>query len=132
MHNPEAISLGHGDGVSADAIRRGAAGWPAAAVPFVAAAGLAAAGLLAAVLSLPPGDGEVAALFPPWWSASRAFASASSAGAVAATGALRSVLIVRSDRPALAERLRAAGALLVVAADGPFGCRSPLSPEPAR
>ena len=132
MHRLRAISLNHRDGVSAGAIQSGAAGWPAAVSPFVAAAGLAVAGLLAAVLSLPPGDGEVAALFPPWWAPSRAFASASSAGAVSATGALHSVLIVHSDRPALAERLRAAGALLVVAADGPFGCRSPLSPESAR
>lgn len=98
---------------------------------LVGATGLAAAGLLGAVLSLPPAAGEAAAVFPPWWPAARAFASASSAGAVSGTGALRSILIVRSDRPALAERLRAAGAVLVLAADGPFGCRSPRPPETA-
>lgn len=105
--------------------RRTAGRWTATVAPFVSAGVLAAAGLLAAALSLPPGADAVAAVFPPWWSAARAFASASSAGAVTGTGALRSVLIVRSDRPDLAERLRAAGALLVVAANGPFGC-SPL------
>ena len=104
----------------------------AVAGPLVSTAGLAIAGLLAAVLSLPSGVDEVAAVFPPWWSAAHAFTSASAAGVVSGSGALRSILIVHSDRPALAERLRAAGALLVLAADGPFGCSSSPSTEPAR
>ena len=55
-----------------------------------------------------------AAVFPPWWSAAEAFAAAGSAGEVARAGALSSILIVHSKEPALADRLRKAGALLVL------------------
>jgi hypothetical protein len=64
-----------------------------------------------------PGKGEAqsaAAVFPLWWTPAQAFAAASSAGEVARTGALSSIVIVHSTKPALAERLRKAGALFVL------------------
>jgi hypothetical protein len=57
---------------------------------------------------------SVAAVFPPWWSAARAFEAAGSAGEIARTGAYSSILIVHSTQPALAARLRKAGAFLVL------------------
>ena len=87
---------------------------------------------MAALLSVPVDAHQIAAVFPPWWPAARIFAAASVAGEVAGTGPLRSILIVRSDQAALAYRLQAAGALLVLAADGPFGCRSVPSQDTKR
>ncbi len=98
-------------------------------VAWCAAAGLGLAGLGAALLSTSPKGPAVAAVFPPWWSPARSFAAAAEAGDVARTGAVRSVIVVRSDRAGLADRLRAAGALLILSASGPLGCRSDASPE---
>ena len=70
-----------------------------------------------AVVFAAPSAGAVqsaAAIFPPWWSPAEAFAAAGSAGEVARTGALSSILIVHSQAPDLAGRLRRAGALLVL------------------
>lgn len=108
------------------------AGWTRIVGPWVAAVILVVGGLGAALLSVPLGAHQVAAVFPPWWPPARIFAAASMAGEVAGTGALRSVLVVRSDRAALASRLQAAGALLVLAADAPFGCRPPPSQDTER
>lgn len=71
--------------------------------------------IVAVFAGSPPGDSQsAAAVFPPWWSAAKAFEAAGSAGEVARTGAFSSVLIVHSKDPALADRLRKAGALLVL------------------
>lgn len=73
------------------------------------------AGLLAVLAAPTAGDPQsAAALFPPWWSPARAFAAAGSAGEVARIGAFSSILIVHSREPALADRLRKAGALLIL------------------
>lgn len=55
-----------------------------------------------------------AAIFPPWWSPAEAFEAAGTAGEVVRTGAVSSILIVHSQAPDLAGRLRRAGALLVL------------------
>jgi hypothetical protein len=77
---------------------------------FIGLAGLFAA--LAAPTAHDPSS--AAAIFPPWWSAAEAFAAAGSAGEVTRIGAFASVLIVHSKAPALADRLRKAGALLIL------------------
>jgi hypothetical protein len=82
---------------------------------LAASAFISLAGLLAAIAA--PGKSEpqaAAAVFPPWWSPAQAFAAAGSTGEVARTGALSSIVIVHSTTPALAERLRKAGALFVL------------------
>jgi hypothetical protein len=72
-------------------------------------------GILAVVAAPASADSQsAAAIFPPWWSPAETFAAAGAAGEVARTGAFSSVLIVHSQAPALADRLRKAGALLVL------------------
>ncbi|WP_158817857.1 hypothetical protein [Methylocapsa sp. S129] len=72
-------------------------------------------GLFAALAAATAGDSaSAAAVFPPWWSPARAFEAAGAAGEVTRIGAFSSVLIVHSREPALAERLRKAGALLIL------------------
>ena len=56
----------------------------------------------------------VAALFPPWWSPAATFRAAATAGEVVRTGAVRTVVVVRSDAPGLSGRLTGAGAILVL------------------
>jgi hypothetical protein len=87
------------------------------------AAWLPALGLLAASfaglcwLELRPVDESfVAAVFPPWWGEARSIAAVAAAdGAILGWGQPRSIVITRSDRPGFAERLHAAGALLLIA-----------------
>jgi hypothetical protein len=79
------------------------------------AAFVSLAGIFAVLAASPEADAQsAAAIFPPWWSPAQAFAAAGSAGEVARKGAFSSVLIVHSTEPALAERLRKAGALLIL------------------
>ncbi len=89
--------------------------------------GFAALGLMA-VLPLgvalgaqarPPAVGPVAAVFPPWWHAARAFAAAGTAGPVARFGALPFIVIVAAPDRA---RLRAAGAWLLLDPRALGGC----------
>jgi hypothetical protein len=57
----------------------------------------------------------VAALFPPWWGAERAFAAAASAGgAIVREGAWSNILVLRSGDDDFADRLHAAGAWLLL------------------
>lgn len=70
----------------------------------------------------PNDDSAVVAIFPPWWPASRAFAAASDVGAIVDGGAFPFVLVVQSQRPGLGDRLRAAGALLLLNPLGFGGC----------
>jgi len=82
------------------------------------------AGLAGSISAAAPNDaGGIAAVFPPWWSASRAFAAAASAGDVLNGGAYGFVLIVQSRRPGLGARLRAAGALFLLNPLAVGGCR---------
>jgi hypothetical protein len=55
--------------------------------------------------------GQLAAVYPPWWDASRVVSAASSAGDIAAAGGWRNVMVLRSQTPGLAARLRRSGAL---------------------
>lgn len=78
-------------------------------------AALAATSLAVLVLGAAPSRPDaMAAVYPPWWSPARAAASAASEGDLQAVGAAATILIVSSDRPRLADRLRASGALLLI------------------
>lgn len=80
--------------------------------------------LLVVLCSSLPHSDKVAAVFPPWWSAARAFDAAAGAGRIVALGRLSSVLIVHGDPAQLAHRLREAGALLVLDSSLSAGCRT--------
>ncbi|MFN3659170.1 MAG: hypothetical protein ACK4UO_18140 [Pseudolabrys sp.] len=81
------------------------------------------AGIAASVSAGKPGDdGSIVAVFPPWWSASRALTAASDAGAVLGGGGFAFVIIVQAQEPGLGDRLRAAGALLLLNPLGVGGC----------
>ena len=73
----------------------------------------AAAGVNAA----PRDPARVAAICPPWWSPAQAFAAAGSAGDVTGAGRSPFILILRGDPSTLAQRARAAGALLILDPD---------------
>ena len=76
-------------------------------------------GLVAAVsVNAEPRDpSRVAAVFPPWWDASRSLGAAGSAGSIAAVGGAPFIVILRGDPVDLAQRARSAGALLVLDPD---------------
>jgi hypothetical protein len=76
-------------------------------------------------LTLRPREGEaMAAIFPPGATRGQSLAAASGAGAdeIVAFGNWETVVLVRSDQPDLASRLRSAGAWLVVRAPLAAGC----------
>jgi hypothetical protein len=82
---------------------------------LIVSAFISLTGVVAVFAAPAAGDAQsAAAIFPPWWSPAEAFAAAGSAGEVARTGAISSILIVHSPAPDLADRLRKAGALLVL------------------
>lgn len=82
------------------------------------------AGLAGSISAAAPRDaGIIAAVFPPWWSASRALAAADGVGDVLNGGTYRFVLIVQSRGPGLGARLRAAGALFLLNPLAVGGCR---------
>jgi hypothetical protein len=68
--------------------------------------------------TMAPGDDEsapVAAVFPLWWSADRAFlATAAAGGAVVREGAVSSLLVAQSSEPGFRRKLHAAGAWLLL------------------
>ncbi len=94
---------------------------PSTFVPFTL---LAASVVLTAGLAARPMPGKpVAALFPPWWSATSAMTSAAAAnGAVVRFGGFRTILILAAGDADLADRLRHAGAWLVLDAEVLGGC----------
>lgn len=86
--------------------------WAAGASLGVASTAI---GLLASVAcALPAQAHTVAVVFPPWWSSGRALAAAYRVGDVVGVGARPIVLIVHSDGPRLASRLRREGAVLMM------------------
>lgn len=99
---------------------------------WLMAAGFLACGLVAvAPLALPPRPGgPVAALFPPWWDASRAFRATVLAQAVMVRAGAWPALVVAADAPdvagaggpGLGERLQAAGAWLILDPQSLRGC----------
>jgi hypothetical protein len=68
--------------------------------------------------TMAPGDDEsapVAALFPLWWGADRAFlAAAAAGGSVVREGAVSSLLVAQSSEPGFRRKLHAAGAWLLL------------------
>ncbi|WP_420563093.1 hypothetical protein [Thalassobaculum sp.] len=97
-----------------------------AALAGIAMLAVALFGLLA-----PSGDGDarVAAIFPPWWTARDVMASLDGSDTVILReGIAPSVLLVASPTPGLAQRLRAAGALLTIDPTAAAGCLGLSSP----
>ena len=85
----------------------------------------ATSALAAAVLSLaPPVSGPVAALFPPWWTATRSLVAASGAGTPVRFGAAGFVVVLMPDTQDAAARLHRAGAWLVLDPKALGGCVS--------
>ncbi len=94
---------------------------------FVPAAVAGLAMLLAALFGVlaPRSDagGRVAAIFPPWWDARDVMAGLTDADAsILRQGAIPAVVLLSSDRPGLPQRLRQAGALLIVDPKAAAGC----------
>ena len=81
---------------------------------------------VAALALSPPAAGPVAALFAPWLSGDEVLHRVAAAdAAIVRWGALDSVVVVGSERPDLSNRLRAAGAWLVVDPVAIAGCLLP-------
>lgn len=80
--------------------------------------------LLASFAGLAPTAGRpVAAIFPPWWNATQVFeAVARAGGPFIRFGAFPFIAVTVSPDPAVAARLRAAGAFLVLDAQALGGC----------
>ncbi len=71
--------------------------------------------LIASLAMLQPGDAtNVVAIFPPTWSAERSMIAASSVGPVLGSGAFPFMVAVKGEAWNYEEKLRAAGAILVV------------------
>jgi hypothetical protein len=91
----------------------------------LAAAVLAAASVLcmAALQAQPRDRTRVAAVFPPWTGAGRAFAAVAQAGGlVVRPGFVDAIVIVQGADPDLVGRLYAAGAWAVIDPDAWGGC----------
>lgn len=90
-------------------------------VPCVA---LAVGSLLAAGASSlgPSQDGPIAALYPPWWSASQCLLAAAAGGMPVRFGAAGFVVVVVPDTPDAARLLRHAGAWLLLNPRALGGC----------
>lgn len=106
---------------------------------LAAAAGPAALGVLGVLASLlaavavdaqPRTPGRVAAVFPPWWSPAQVVGAAGSAGDIAGVGAAPFIVIVRGDPAGLSQRVRSAGALLLLDPVLAGACARP-APEPS-
>jgi hypothetical protein len=67
------------------------------------------------VESAPDDPRLVAAVFPPWWSASRTTLAGARAGDVMGFGALPFIVILHADQGGLTARANAAGAILTFA-----------------
>ncbi|MFX4219952.1 MAG: hypothetical protein ACMVO3_02600 [Thalassobaculum sp.] len=69
------------------------------------------------------GTGPVAAVFPPWWSTRDVMAGlARTDAAILREGFSSSIILASSPTPGLADRLRAAGAILVLDPQAAAGC----------
>ena len=76
----------------------------------------------------PPAGTVLAAVFPPWWSATRSFLAASAAGvAIIRAGAIPAILVVRLDHAESRIRLREAGAWLLLDPQALGGCNGKIS-----
>jgi hypothetical protein len=63
----------------------------------------------------------IAAVFPPWWKASRVFEAAAGAGPLLDAGQASFVMLVGFTDPGVPDRLRSAGALVLLDAAA-VGC----------
>ena len=69
-------------------------------------------------IEIAPGRGRaVAAVFPPWWSASRTAAAGGAAGQIVGASGAPFVIALQSNTPGLAARAHAQGAWLVIDRD---------------
>jgi hypothetical protein len=113
--------------------------WPVAANAslLLAVSTLALAMLTLAPPPAAPGAGSQgvgsegtvrAAVFPPWWNATRSFLAASAAGvAIIRTGAIPAILIVRLDHADSLARLRQAGVWLLLDPQALGGCTGKIA-----
>jgi hypothetical protein len=90
---------------------------------ILAVSGLAGGGLAMALVA-GPATGPVAAVFPPWWDATRAVEAASEGGSVLRFGLTDFIVLVGPDEPLGRDRLRLAGAWLLLNPRGLAGCGS--------
>ena len=81
------------------------------AAPF--AIGVASLGVAALADARPRGD-RIAAIFPPWWTAEQALASALAVAPVAGVGRFSFIIAADARGPETAASLRAAGAWLTL------------------
>jgi hypothetical protein len=85
----------------------------------------------APVVALGAGPGpharSVAAVYPPWWGDARIGQAAASAGAIAAGGGLRNVILVSGEPGQIAERARRSGALFLIDTRAARFCVDPLA-----
>ena len=101
------------------------------AIGLVVACGVAILVTLGATVTAgaaPRDPTRMAAVFPPWWSSAQTASAAASAGQIAGAGGAPFILILRGEPDALATRLRAAGAWLLLDPDAAGQCNP--SPEP--
>jgi len=84
-------------------------------------AALATLGLFAALLG-GSGVGPVAAVFPPWWEATRSLEAAAEGGSILGLSPLSFVVLVLPDEPHGRDRLWRAGVLLLLNPYGRAGC----------
>ena len=81
-----------------------------------------ATGGLIAALTAGPDLGPVAAVFPPWWDSAHAFAAAATGGPVLGMGLRGFVVLVAPEEPNGRQRLRRAGAWLLIDPSSLAGC----------
>jgi hypothetical protein len=71
-------------------------------------------GLVVLSAAGPRDPSRAAAVFPPWWSETHILTAAASAGDIVARGGLANVVLVKGDPATLQQRLRSAGAWLLL------------------
>lgn len=88
--------------------------------------GIAAFAIVASLAAAVPGPAfgrseSIAAVFPPWWHHARVFEAAAGAGPLLDTGQASFVVVVGFSDSGVADRLRSAGALILLDAAA-VGC----------
>jgi len=84
----------------------------------------------AAIVAAPTDPSRVAMVFPPWWSAARAFEAAASEGEILGEGGVPFVVIVHLDPSKSRTRTRKVGPLFMLGADPRSLCSpAPLDPK---
>jgi len=78
----------------------------------------------AAISAAPTDPSRVAMVFPPWWSAARAFEAAASEGEILGEGGVPFVVIVHLDPSKAARGTRKVRALFMLGADSRSLCSS--------